>query len=475
MELLNKMAGKYKGIPVQAKAAFWYVVCSFFQRGISFITIPIFTRILSVYEYGMCSVFTSWSGIWENFAGLSLSCGVFNVGMIKYEKKRKQFLASLQGLTCISTVLCFLFCLLFHTGYYRLSGMEFKLTILMFIQILSGSILSLWYAYERYEYRYKGFLGVTMISSMAGPALSVLCVLSSGDKVFARFEGIVIVQVMLCLLVCIYERVKVKEFIHLAYWKYALSFNIPLIPHYLSATMLNSSDRIMISYFCGEEKTAFYGIAGSCSMVMQVLLSAINSSITPWYFEQLKKRNYGNVRAWLNRIIGAFFCVTVLVTLFGPELLGVLATKEYYDAVYLLPVVMSSVFFLFLYGLFANIEFYYEKKSYILLASVTAAVMNIVLNAVFIPVFDYYAAGYTTLACYIFYAAAHCCFAIKILKQEGMGPVFSVKYIAVISALLLMLVAVVCFLYQFMMIRYGIAFVLMIILKQLYKKQLKRN
>lgn len=470
MALLNKLAGRYKDIPVQAKAAFWYVVCSFFQKGISFITIPIFTRLLSVSEYGLCSVFSSWSGIWENFAGLSLSCGVFNVGMIKYEKQRKQFLAALQGLTCISTALCLSLCLMFHTGYYKFSGMELKLTVLMFLQILSGSILSLWYAYERYEYRYKGFLAVTMLSSMAGPALSVLFVLCSVDKVFARFEGIVIVQALLCLGVCVYERVKVKEFIHLAYWKYALSFNIPLIPHYLSATILNSSDRIMISNFCGEEKTAFYGIAGSCSMVMQVLLSAVNSSITPWYFDQLKKRNYGKAREWLNRVIGAFFCVTVLATLFGPELLRVLATEEYYDAVYLLPVVMSSVFFLFLYGLFANIEFYYEKKSYILLASVTAAVMNVVLNAVFIPVFDYYAAGYTTLACYIFYAAAHCCFAIKILKQEDAGPVFCVRYIAVISALLLMIVAAVCFLYQFIMIRYGIAVILMIALKQLYKK-----
>lgn len=35
------------------------------------------------------------------------------------------------------------------------------------------------------------------------------------------------------------------------------------------------------------------------------------------------------------------------------------------------------------------------------------AILNIILNAIFIPIFGYYAAGYTTLICYVSYAAAH--------------------------------------------------------------------
>ena len=39
-----------------------------------------------------------------------------------------------------------------------------------------------------------------------------------------------------------------KKFFSKKYWKYALKFNIPLIPYYLSQVVFNTSDRIMISY-----------------------------------------------------------------------------------------------------------------------------------------------------------------------------------------------------------------------------------
>ncbi len=60
-----------------------------------------------------------------------------------------------------------------------------------------------------------------------------------------------------------------------------------------------------------------------------------------------------------------------------------------------------SVFFMFLYPLFANIEFYYEKTKFVMVASCSGALLNILLNYIFIGLYGYYAAGYTTLICYM--------------------------------------------------------------------------
>ena len=36
----------YRGIPIQAKASIWFVLCSVVQKGLAFLTTPIFTRIM---------------------------------------------------------------------------------------------------------------------------------------------------------------------------------------------------------------------------------------------------------------------------------------------------------------------------------------------------------------------------------------------------------------------------------------------
>ena len=47
------ITSKYRSLSVQAKAALWFTICSFLQKGISFITVPIFTRLMSTEEYAV--------------------------------------------------------------------------------------------------------------------------------------------------------------------------------------------------------------------------------------------------------------------------------------------------------------------------------------------------------------------------------------------------------------------------------------
>ena len=48
------ITSKYRSLSVQAKAALWFTICSFLQKGISFITVPIFTRLMSTEDlYGL--------------------------------------------------------------------------------------------------------------------------------------------------------------------------------------------------------------------------------------------------------------------------------------------------------------------------------------------------------------------------------------------------------------------------------------
>ena len=89
------ITSKYRSLSVQAKAALWFTICSFLQKGISFITVPIFTRLMSTEEYGTYTVYLSWLQILTIMTSLYLFNGVYDNAMAKYEKQRDEYTSCL--------------------------------------------------------------------------------------------------------------------------------------------------------------------------------------------------------------------------------------------------------------------------------------------------------------------------------------------------------------------------------------------
>ena len=89
--MIHKYIEKYNALSVQLKATIWFFVCSVLQRGISVITTPIFTRLLSTEEYGQYSVFNSWLSILQIIITLSLTSGVYTMGIVKFKEEEKVF------------------------------------------------------------------------------------------------------------------------------------------------------------------------------------------------------------------------------------------------------------------------------------------------------------------------------------------------------------------------------------------------
>ena len=66
------------------KAALWYMVCNFLQKGIAFIVVPIYVRLLTTQEYGHYTLFVSWLSFISVFATLNLFSGVFTKAMVDF-------------------------------------------------------------------------------------------------------------------------------------------------------------------------------------------------------------------------------------------------------------------------------------------------------------------------------------------------------------------------------------------------------
>ena len=435
---LKTLVDKYKSLSAPVKASIWFTVCNIIQKGIALISTPIFTRIMTTQQYGVYTIYQSWYQVLTIFATLNLSAGIFNNGLTKYPEKKSEFVSSLQGLSTTVTFVLFLIYVAIPQFWNELLGLGTLFVVAMFVQLL--------------------FEPATMIIAIGSPLIGIIAVISTSYKAEARVLSFVLVQVVLGLYFYIRAFAKGKCFFNSFFWKYALSFNIPLIPHYLSMTVLNQSDRIMIDKMV-------YGIAYTLAMMMTIITGAINSSFIPYTYQNIKRKHYKEIGSNANFILLLVAMGCAMAMAFGPELIKLFATEEYYDAISVMPPVAASVFFMFLYPLFANIEFYYEKTKFVMVASCSGALLNILLNYIFIGLYGDYAAGYTTLICYMVFSFAHYLAYKKIVDNNlELEKIYDIKFIIALSGFVLVMMGIMIVGYSYTWLRYTILLVMVIVL-----------
>ena len=448
------MLQKYKGLSLQAKAAIWYTICNLVQKGISLIVVPIYTRLLTTDEYGMYTVFMSWLEIFEIIATFRLSWGGYTVGLMKYGEDRDRYSSSTLSLGFTITTVAFVIYNLIPGVINNITGMSYGTTCLSFILLYATSAISFWMARQRVEYQYKMVVTVTLITSILIPILGIIGIYISDDKAFAVIAARVIVQGIIGFILVVGTYSASRAFFNKKYWKRSLKFNVPLLPYYLSTVLLHSSDRIIIERLVGQAQAGIYGVAYSASMIMSLFNSSLNSSIQPWLFEKLKQKDYKDIPRIISMLLVCVAGLNGLLIAFAPEALTILAPKKYHEAVWIIPPLACSVFVMFFYQNFINLEFYFEESKVIATASIGAAILNIILNLMFIPLFGYLVAGYTTLICYLVFTFIHYMVMRRVCKKNQCPTnIFDVRKMFTIMLGFFLVVAVLMIGYTFWPIR----------------------
>ena len=469
----TRIYNRIKHFSTPAKASLAFMLCSFFQRGISTLTTPVFTRLLTTEQFGYYNIFNSWLEIIGVFTTLKLAGSVFTQALVKYPEERNKFAASTAGLGTTVTIIVYLIYLPLRAYINSLLGMNTLIMTCIFVASWATLMFELWAAQQRVEYKYKALVALTIFTSLAKPLAGIVAILSTIEyKAEARIVSLVAVEFFSYLALFFLFLKKGKTFYDKRYWKYSLSLNVPLIPHYLTRTILHQSDRIMIKAMVGYSEAGIYGLAYNLAWMLTLVTNAILNSLNPWIFQRIKTKEFKRLSQICNIILAIVAITGLLLISLAPEAVKLFAPSEYYEAIWVIPPVTISVFFLFMYSLFADFEFYYEQAKFMTIASTAGGVLNIVLNYICIQQYGYIAAGYTTLVCYMFYAVVHYFCAKRIIKNKlDNVKVYDIRLITIMSILFICVSGLMMTLYNHPIIRY--VFVLLIGLAIiLFRKQI---
>lgn len=400
------------------KAGIGYTIGNYMLKGLSFLTVPIFSRLLSTSDYGVFNTYLAYQTILFLLIGMALHTSLKNA---RY--KFKEDFAGYNS-NCILLAVCSLGVWIFIANIcYPLYGdwLGFSRIVvnLLLLDSFGTALIQFFNVYVGLDYRYTSFLKISTFNALGNLGLSVLLILTvfRENRAIGRIMGNALPVVLIaCVIIWYFWRQKKPAFCA-EYAKYAVRYSIPLIPHGISQVVLSQFDRIMIKSMVGSAQAGIYSFGYTIFSIINVTAGSLDNVWGPWFYEKMEQGEYEDIRKNSSKYAFGMMMFSGMVMLGTPELVKVLGAKEYWDAIYtVIPVVVGG-YFMFLYTFPSSVEYYYEKTKYIALGTGMAAIINIVLNYIFIGEFGYIAAAYTTLVTYLLYFIFHYVIAWKIHKS----------------------------------------------------------
>lgn len=470
--MLNKIWNKILHLSLPARASLAYMIANIVSKGVSVITVPIYTRLLTTTEIGVGTTYSSWYAIIYSIITLSLTSGSLNIAMMEYKDERNKYESCCLTITSITGVL---FLIIYWSNIEfinKVTTMTTSITILLGVSLIFNPALDLWYARQRYEYKYLSSVIVSLSITVFSAVLAIVIIvyLKNTDVDLGQVKVISqgSIQIGFALVFYFYIFIKGKTLFNKSMWKDALVWSLPLIVHSLSKSILDLSDRLMIAKICGKSEAGIYGTVYSFAMLSLIIWNAINTSLIPTTFEKLESNDKESLNAIIQPILVVFGGIAILLTLFAPEILLVFTTKEYMDAVYLIPALSAGIYFTALYNIFGNFLLFRKKTNVIMIGTVVAAISNITLNYIFIKMIGYMVAAYTTLVSFIMLALMQGLMSKKVFGYS----LIDTKKTILVSFVVCILCNLCNLVYDKKLIRYAMIGIF-IILVVIYKKKIK--
>ena len=174
----------------------------------------------------------------------------------------------------------------------------------------------------------------------------------------------------------------------------------------LMVTIFAQTDRIMLKIMCGDEATGFYSAAVTCATMTSFVFSAIIDSFRPSIFEKKKTATPEEFEKSVSGLYSIIIYLSILqcvaIMLFAPWIVQILYGAEYAPTVGALQLTVWYTTFSYV-GAVRNVWILAEgQQRYLWILNFAGALMNVVLNLVFIPMWNILGAAFASLVTQIF-------------------------------------------------------------------------
>ncbi|MGI6671894.1 MAG: lipopolysaccharide biosynthesis protein [Christensenellales bacterium] len=390
------------------KASVGYSIGNLLIRGISFLTLPIFSRIMDASDFGLFSAVISIASVLCLVMNFAVHVAIPNA-RVDYPNKLDEFGSSMVWFTIILAVPYLIASLLFSEQLGELLGIPGTLVLIAVLESVGMALLSIFANQLAQNYRYKEYIIVSFLYTLINAGLSIILILTaySEHRYMGRLVGGIAAIGALSAYVIITFFLRSKPANNKKYWPYALRISVPIVPHGISQVLIAQVDRVMLLQLSSSASAGLYSFSFTIASLFQILFASLETTWTPWFFGRMKAKDSLRVCERSNILIALATVVICAGMVVAPELVTIVGGENFVNASGAVIPIVASMFFGYLFSFVVGVQYYYKKTVYIALVSLSVALMKVGVNSYIIPRYGYSGAAYTSLFVYVVYFLLH--------------------------------------------------------------------
>lgn len=367
-----------------------FTVSSFSIKLVAFILLPLHTRVLDLSDYGKYDVFLLLISFFMPIFTLAIYEAVLRFTIAKSSPSEVLKIAHrilLKGFL--------LLIILFYpiSLYFDINSFYGVFLIIFFLQALQRIYLE----------HIKGLGNIKLVATIGFVQSLVLLFLNYLFiiKIELQLEGVlyaILISNIISIAIYIYNIDNniflSKNPINSDLEKEMLKFSLPIIPNNIAWWFNNFSSRILIQQSLSY---AEMGLFAAASKIPALATFFQGIFIQAWQYSVIKEYDSDDKNEYYKEVYQSY---TVFLILFSSTLIlcidkiaDILLGTDFLEAVYYIPFLISSVVFSALSGFIGQIFIASKETKILFKSSLIGAIVNVVLNVIFVPIYGLFAAS----------------------------------------------------------------------------------
>ena len=431
--------GKYKTL---GKNSLFIMMGTFGSKFISFLMLPLYTKWLSVGDFGLTDLLTIYSTLLVSIFSLSLSESifVFPANQSKIEQS-KYFTSGLYAILFMAIVVLILSLIsrIFFTKY-NINNTFTDNLLLIYCMYFATSVQSYLQMFCKGINKMKTFCFAGIIFTGLTALFSFLFIPKFGVKGFVGSN--VLANICSSVFTIFYE--KLYSYFSIKYnnkssLREMLAYSIPLIPNTIMWWILSAINRPIINYQLGLEAIGLFAVANKISSILTSVTQIFNSS---WQVSVLQEYGKEGFPTFFNKVGNSYISILILLSssmaIFSQVIMKIVADEKFFNAWKYLPIISIAVIFNGLASHAGTLFSATKKSKYFLFSSATGAIGSIIFNVLLIPYCGLYGAAISFTLSQVAIGLYRAYYANKIIKFTNIMPMVCFLLINICIILLML-------------------------------------
>ncbi len=382
------------------KHTFWYSIGNLSTKLIGFILLPFYTTYLTTSEYGMLAILETTINILSPILFFNIANGLIRFFNDEaYTEKRGEILFNTLIFTLFTGIVANIIFQPFTTKLSQLFFNSRKFTVYFQLVFINIALQNLTYVIRSYYNAIHNSIKFSFINILRFLIVLVLTIYFL-VKLELGITGILLAQTIsfiLIILLFIYSYLqKLSNRLNIYLLKQMLIYSAPLAFSSLSFMILSFGDRYVIKFLINDAAVGIYSLASKlANMIDFILLINFQLAYNPFVFSNYTKSNFKYIHKKLTTyLVFLTIIFSLLIGLFSKEIIYIFSpfNKDFWLAakyIFLLVLIrpINSLRYMF------SISFHISKKTKLIPVLVLfTAIINIVLDFIFISYYEIYGA-----------------------------------------------------------------------------------